>query len=108
MLGYACGMQFPAANLLRRAFYFAICAAVVWIAGTRLAYLADALADRFRLAKSLVGLLLLSLAASLPDVATILAAAVGQESEVVLNNLFGGITLQMAILAIPDFWARGP
>ena len=87
---------------------FALCAACVWIAGARLAYLADALSDRFRLAKSLVGLLVLSLATSLPEVATTLTAAVQQARDLVLNNLFGGIALQTAILAMADFWARGP
>lgn len=85
-----------------------LCAACVWIAGSRLAYLADALADRFKLGKSLVGLLLLSLATSLPEVATTLTAAVQQSRNLVLNNLFGGIALQTAILAMADFWARGP
>ena len=88
--------------------FFAICAAAVWIAGARLAYLADTLADRFKLAKSLVGLLLLSLATSLPEVATTLSAAASQARDLVLNNLFGGIALQTAILAMSDFWARGP
>ena len=85
-----------------------MCAGCVWIAGARLAYLADALADRFKLAKSLVGLLLLSLATSLPEVATTLSAAIQQSRDLVLNNLFGGIALQTAILAMADFWARGP
>ncbi|UWR21830.1 sodium:calcium antiporter [Sulfitobacter sp. S190] len=87
---------------------FVLCATCVWIAGARLAYLADALADRFRLAKSLMGLVVLSLATSLPEVATTLSAAVAQERDLVLSNLFGGITLQTAILAMSDFWARGP
>ena len=87
---------------------FALSAACVWIAGARLAYLADTLADRFRLAKSLVGLLMLSLATSLPEVATTLTAAIQQARDLVLNNLFGGIALQTAILAMADFWARGP
>ena len=87
---------------------FTACAACVWIAGARLAYLADALADRLKLAKSLVGLLLLSLATSLPEVATTLTAAVQQARDLVLNNLFGGIALQTAVLAMSDFWARGP
>lgn len=86
---------------------FVLCAAVIWIAGANLAYLADRLADRFKLAKSLVGLLLLSLATSLPEVATTLGAAVRQSQDLVLNNLFGGIALQTAILAMSDFWARG-
>ncbi|MDH3581440.1 MAG: hypothetical protein OEM91_12555 [Hyphomicrobiales bacterium] len=85
---------------------FAISAGFVWYAGARLAYLADELADRFNLAKSIVGLLFLSLATSLPEVATTLTAAAQQNKELVLNNLFGGIALQTAILAMADFRVR--
>ncbi|MFK7837437.1 MAG: sodium:calcium antiporter [Sulfitobacter sp.] len=98
----------PATTLAQSAIVFAFCATCVWIAGAQLAYLADALAGRFKLAKSLMGLLILSLATSLPEVATTLTAAAGQARDLVLNNLFGGITLQTAILAMSDFWARGP
>ncbi|MGB3245065.1 MAG: hypothetical protein WBB25_11055 [Sulfitobacter sp.] len=101
-------MHIPATPLIQSVFFFALSAACVWVAGARLAYLADALADRFKLAKSLVGLLLLSLATSLPEVATTLTAAIQQSRDLVLNNLFGGIALQTAILAMADFWARGP
>ncbi len=101
-------MSIPATTLTSSLLLFAVCAAIVWFSGARLAYLADALADRFKLAKSLVGLLLLSLATSLPEVATTLSAAVSQAQNLVLNNLFGGIALQTAILAMADFWAQGP
>jgi len=100
-------MSIPATSLTVSLLLFALCAGVVWFAGARLAYLADALADRYKLAKSLVGLLLLSLATSLPEVATTLSAAVSQAQNLVLNNLFGGIALQTAILGVADFWARG-
>jgi cation:H+ antiporter len=100
-------MIIPATSLTNSLLIFTLCAGVVWFAGARLAYLADTLADRFKLAKSLVGLLLLSLATSLPEVATTLSAAVSQAQDLVLNNLFGGIALQTAILGVADFWARG-
>lgn len=100
-------MLFPETSLSESLFAFVTSAAFVWFAGARLAYLADALADRFNLAKSLVGLLFLSLATSLPEVATTLSAAVQQSQDLVLNNLFGGIALQTAVLAMSDFWARG-
>ena len=86
---------------------FAISAFAVWVAGARLAYLADTLSDRMKLAKSIVGLVFLSTATSLPEIATTLTAAVQASRELVLNNLFGGIALQTAILAMSDFWARG-
>ncbi|MBD3679678.1 MAG: sodium:calcium antiporter [Rhodobacteraceae bacterium] len=86
---------------------FVAVATVVWLSGTRLAQLIDALADRLKLAKSLMGLLVLSLATSLPEVATTLSAALRQNQSLVLNNLFGGIALQTAILATADLWAPG-
>lgn len=101
------GMNIPATSLTGSLLIFALCAGVVWFSGARLAYLADVLADRYKLAKSLVGLLFLSLATSLPEVATTLSAAVSQVQDLVLNNLFGGIALQTAILGVADFWARG-
>ncbi|WP_299740173.1 hypothetical protein [uncultured Roseobacter sp.] len=100
-------MQIPATTLTQSIFCFAFCAAIVWFSGARLAYLVDDLADRFKMAKSLMGLLVLSLATSLPEVATTLSAAIQQSRDLVLNNLFGGIALQTAILAMSDFWARG-
>jgi len=69
---------------------FVICALAVWRAGSGLAYVADALSDRFRWEKSLVGLIALSTATSLPEIATTLSAAASQARELVLNNLFGG------------------
>lgn len=99
-------MILPATSFPLSLVCFAICAGVVWVSGARLAYLADTLADRYKLAKSLVGLVLLSLATSLPEVATTLSAAANQARDLVLNNLFGGIALQTAILAMSDFWAR--
>ena len=100
-------MEIPQTEIGLTVVLFVMCASVVWISGARLAYIADGLADRFQLAKSLVGLLVLSLATSLPEVATTLAAAVRQTQDLVLNNLFGGIALQTAVLAMSDFWARG-
>ncbi len=106
--GHQEGMEIPTTTLFESTLAFLLSASVVWVSGARLAYLADVLSDRFALAKSLMGLLVLSLATSLPEVATTLSAAVQQARDLVLNNLFGGIALQTAILAMSDFWARGP
>ena len=86
---------------------FAVSALVIWFAGTRLAYLVDSLSEHLKLAKSLAGLLILAVATSLPEIATTLSAAFEQRQELVLNNLYGGIALQTAVLALADFWARG-
>lgn len=100
-------MEYLTSTLAPTLATFAISAFAVWVSGARLAYIADALSDRLRLAKSIVGLVFLSAATSLPEIATTLTAAVQDAQALVLNNLFGGIALQTAILAMSDFWARG-
>lgn len=86
---------------------FCALGAAVWMVGARLTRTADQISDHFKLARSTVGLLFLATATSLPEIATTVTAAVEQNAELVLNNLFGGITLQTAMLAIADMWARG-
>lgn len=100
-------MIFSSLSLLQNTVLFCALAGGVWFAGSRLTLLADELSDRLKLAKSMVGLLFLALATSLPEVATTLSAAIEQNAELVLSNLFGGIALQTAILALADAWARG-
>tara|TARA_R110000751_G_scaffold234229_9_gene335765 strand:- start:55445 stop:56497 length:1053 start_codon:yes stop_codon:yes gene_type:complete len=87
--------------------FFALLASGIWYSGFHLTLLADELSDRLNLAKSTVGLVFLALATSLPEVATTLTGAIADDADLVLNNLFGGIALQTAILAFADFWARG-
>lgn len=86
---------------------FVIAAASVWFAGYQLALLSDEIADRYNLARSLIGLVFLSVATSLPEIATTLTAAAQSNAALVTNNLLGGIALQTAVLAVADFWARG-
>ncbi len=99
---------FTLPGLALSALIFLVSAIAVWSAGARLAYLADALSDRLKVSKSLIGVIILALGTSLPEVATTLAAATRQNQDLVLNNLYGGVALQTAILAVSDLWARGP
>lgn len=77
-------------------------AAVVWIAGTRLARYADAIARRTGIGHAAVGLLLLAGITSLPEIAVTLTASIGGNAELAVNNLLGSIAMQVAILAIAD------
>lgn len=81
---------------------FALAAAGVWFVGSRLSYYADEIADRYRIGKALTGLVLLATATSLPEIVTTMVGALAGEALLVLNNLFGGITLQTALLAVAD------
>ncbi|UWQ61001.1 sodium:calcium antiporter (plasmid) [Leisingera caerulea] len=84
---------------------FAAAALVVWFAGTRLAMAGDELSERYGLAKEFVGLLFLATVTELPEIVTTVTAAQVGNAQLVLGNMFGGITMQTAILAVADIFA---
>lgn len=81
---------------------FLVSAAVVWPAGARLAGYADRFAKATGLGGALVGLLLLGGITSLPEIATSATAAVGGAGDLAVNNLVGGVALQLVMLAVVD------
>jgi len=81
---------------------FLAAASGVWFAGSRLAIYADAIADRKRIGQAFMGLVFVAAATSLPEMVTTLYGALTGQAELVLGNMFGGITMQTAILAIAD------
>ncbi|HSM43173.1 MAG TPA: sodium:calcium antiporter, partial [Afifellaceae bacterium] len=91
----------PALNAL----LFAAAAGGVWSAGTRLASYADEISDRKKLGQALMGLIFLAGATELPEVVTTMTAAIAGEARLLLNNMFGGVTMQTAILAVADGFA---
>ncbi len=91
--------------LALNALLFAAAAYGVWIAGARLASYADEISDRKRMGKALMGLVFLAAATSLPEVVTTMTAAIAGEARLLLNNMFGGVSMQTAILAVADIFA---
>lgn len=85
---------------------FAICAGVVWLAGTRLAGYAGAIADRTGISGALVGVTLLGLITSLPEMATAGTAAIRNNADLAVNNLLGGIAFQVVVIAAADLALR--
>ena len=83
---------------------FALCATFIWIAGTRLTLYGDELSDRFNLSREFIGLIFLALITELPEVVTTITAARAGNAALVLGNMFGGITMQTAILAVADIF----
>ncbi|WP_375176029.1 sodium:calcium antiporter [Pseudooceanicola sp.] len=77
-------------------------AVVVWIAGTRLSRLADAIARRTGIGQATLGVLLLGGVTSLPEIAVAGSAAWAGNGPLAVNNLLGGFTMQVAILALAD------
>ena len=88
---------------------FATAAAGVWLAARRLPLYADEICDRFRIGHAFAGLVFLAGTTQLPEIVTTLTGAVAGYAPLLLNNLFGGIVLQTAILAVADLFAgRAP
>lgn len=77
-------------------------AVVVWLSGTRLSRLADAIARRTGIGQATLGVLLLGGVTSLPEIAVAGSAALAGNGPLAVNNLLGGFTMQVAILALAD------
>lgn len=83
---------------------FTISAIFVWMAGTRLAIYGDELSERLDLSREFIGLIFLATVTELPEIVTTATAALSGNASLVLGNLFGGITMNTAILAVIDFF----
>jgi cation:H+ antiporter len=82
-------------------------AAATWVAGMALSKTTDALDARLGLGDELGGLILLSIAGSLPELAITVSAALQHNLALAAGNLIGGIAIQTMVLLICDF-AAGP
>ena len=82
---------------------FAGAAGIVWVAGTRIVNYADAIGERAGMGHALVGLILLGGITSLPEIGVTVSAASAGDANLAVNNLFGSIAMQVAILAVIDF-----
>lgn len=87
---------------------FAVAAIFVWISGASLSRAADQIAERTGLGPAFVGVLLLGIATSLPELATTISAALREHPRLAGNNLMGGVAMQIAVLAVVGgFGLRG-
>jgi cation:H+ antiporter len=82
-------------------------AAATWAAGVLLSKTTDALDARLGLGDELGGLILLSIAGSLPELAITISAAAQHNLQLAAGNLIGGIAIQTMVLLICDV-AAGP
>lgn len=84
----------------------AVSAAVIVVAGTRLARTADTLADRTGLGDAVAGALLLGAVTSLPGIVTTATGALEGDASFALANPVGGVAIQTVWLAIADLVYR--
>ena len=81
-------------------------AAVIGYAGTRLAGIADQLADRTGMGEIIAGALFVGGSTSLPGAITSMATAAEGYAGLAIGNAVGGLTAQTAFLAIADLTYR--
>jgi cation:H+ antiporter len=82
-------------------------AGATWVAGISLSKATDALDARLGLGDEVGGLILLSVAGSLPELAITISAAASGNLPLAAGNLIGGIAIQTMVLLVCDF-AVGP
>jgi cation:H+ antiporter len=79
---------------------FAVSGLVLTAGGAMLARAGDDLAERTGPGRLFVGMLIVALATSLPELVTDVSAAVGEAPDLAVGDLFGSSMANMAILAV--------
>ena len=77
-------------------------AIAIWVAGTSLSKATDVIDRRFNLGEALGGMILLSIAGTLPEIAITVSAAAKGNLELAAGNLIGGIAVQTMVLVLCD------
>ncbi len=85
---------------------FAATAAVIGVAGVRLSYIADELADRTGLGEVIAGALFVGATTSLPGAITSVSTALQGAPALSVGNAFGSLTAQTMFVAIADIFYR--
>lgn len=75
-------------------------AVLVWRAGTRLATHADVMLSRTKLSNAFPRLTLPGLVTPLPEIVTVTTAVLRVDARLVAGNPFGGVAMQIAVLAV--------
>lgn len=87
---------------------FVAAAAVVWVAGVKLATHTEILSARLHLGSALGGIILLAIATNVPEIAITVSAAISGNVEIAVGNILGGIALQTVVFVVLDvFGVRG-
>lgn len=86
---------------------FLLGAVITYIAGVNLAKATDVLDERYGLGEAIGGMILLSIAGSLPELAITVSAAASGHLSIAAGNLIGGVAMQTFVLVIADRFVRG-
>jgi cation:H+ antiporter len=81
---------------------FAGAAGAVWVAGVHLSNTTDVLDHRLGFGEAVGGLVFLSIATNLPEIAITASAALSHNLGIAIGNILGGIAIQTVVLVILD------
>jgi cation:H+ antiporter len=82
---------------------FAICLAIVLFAGTKLARYGDAIAEKTKLGRIWIGLVLVALITTMPELVTsVSSVALVHSADLALGTLLGSCCFNLSILAVLD------
>ena len=81
---------------------FAAAAIVVWLAGTRIAGYADAIAEVTGIGRAVIGMLLLGGVTSLPELAVASSASIAGYPALSVNDILGSAAINVLIIALAD------
>lgn len=81
---------------------FLASAAVVWLAGSRLARYVDAIADKTGIGRQFLGILLLGGVTSLPELASSATATLTGSPALAVNGVLGSAAVNVLLLAVAD------
>src|ERR1041384_6232021 len=77
-------------------------AGAVWVAGVHLSNTTDVLDHRLGFGEAIGGLVFLSIATNLPEIAITASAALSHDLGIAIGNILGGIAIQTVVLVILD------
>jgi cation:H+ antiporter len=77
---------------------FLFSSVIVWCAGRYVTRCADRLQARTGIGEALIGMLLLGFISALPELAVSVSASWAGNAQLAVNNLLGGMALNVAIL----------
>ena len=86
---------------------FLLCLVIILFAGTKLARYGDAIAEKTRLGRIWIGLVLLAIITTMPELVTgVSAAALIKVPDLALGTLWGSCLFNLTVLALLDVLCR--
>lgn len=97
-------VQFTQLSLPLNLALFVLAGAAVWFAGARVTRYAESISGITGIGHAALGMMLLAGITSLPEIGVASTASMAGNADLAVNNLFGSVALQIALLAAVDFF----